>query len=116
MLPLDEVAAFVDLCVDGQGDPASRMLGNADHGPAPIHISDDPVAVVRFIGEHCAEFDALDQRSNTEGVEPMSRHQHTAHQVAKRICQRRNSGGPAALRLTYRLTLSQLLPGNRCLQ
>ena len=102
----DQVAAFVKLQVDGQGVRTSRVLGNADHGPTFVHILDDPVAVERLVGQHCIELDPLDQGGHTRRVEPIARHQHKAHEVAKRIGQRQNFGGPAALRLAYRLTLS----------
>ena len=103
---LDQVTTFVKLQVDGQGVRTSRVLGNADHSTTFVHLRDDPVAVEGLVGQHRAEADPVDQGGHADGVKAVSRQQDKAHEVAKRIGQRQYLGGPAALRLAYRLTLS----------
>ena len=103
---VDQVTTFVKLQVDGQGVRTSRVLGNADHSTTFVHLRDDPVAVEGLVGQHRAEADPVDQGGHADGVKAVSRQQDKAHEVAKRIGQRQYLGGPAALRLAYRLTLS----------
>lgn len=103
---LDQVTTFVEVRVDDQRFAASWVLRNTDQRPAFVHLRDDPVAVEGLVGQHRIEADAVDQGGHAGRVETVPRQQDEAHEVAQSIRQRQNFGGPAALRLAYRLTLS----------
>jgi hypothetical protein len=82
------------------------MLGDDDLRAALVQFGDDPVAVEGLVGEQRVKFDALDQRRDANRVEALPRQQNEANQIAERIRQRENFGGPAALGLAYGLALS----------
>lgn len=109
---LDQVAAFVDVRVDEQWLAAPRVLRNADQRFACIHVGDDPIAVESLVSQHRIEADPADQRCHADRVKAVSRQQNETDEVAQSIRQRQNLGGPSALRLAYRLTLS--LPFEPC--
>ena len=82
------------------------MLGDDDFRAALVQFGDDPVAVEGLVGEQRAKFDALDQRRDADRIEALPRQQNEANQIAERIRQRQDFGGPAALGLAYGLALS----------
>ncbi len=102
----DEVTGFVKLDVDGEWGASSWMLGDDDLRAALVQFGDDPVAVEGLVGEQRAKFDALDQRRDADRIEALPRQQNEANQIAERIRQRQDFGGPAALGLAYGLALS----------
>ncbi len=102
----DEVTGFVKLDVDGEWGASSWMLGDDDLRAALVQFGDDPVAVEGLVGEQRTKFDALDQRRDADRIEALPRQQNEANQIAERIRQRQDFGGPAALGLAYGLALS----------
>ncbi len=102
----DEVTGFVKLHVDGDRGASSWMLGDDDLRAALVQRRDDPVAVEGLVGKQGAKFDALDQRRDADRIEALPRQQNEADQIAERVGEREDFGGPAALRLAYGLALS----------
>ena len=96
---LDQVAPFVNVCVDVEGLGAPLMLRDYDLGLAFVHVCDDPVGIKGLVGDQAAEFDILDQGCDTDGVKAMAGQQDEPHQIPKCVGQREDFGGPAALRL-----------------
>jgi hypothetical protein len=60
-------------------------------------IFDDPVGIEGLVADQAAEFDVLDQGREADGVKAMAGQQDEPHQIPKRVGQRENFGGPAAL-------------------
>ena len=87
---LDEMPPFVHLPVDDAWGRAAWMLADDDLGAARIEIGNDGVGVERRIGDQGIERHAFDQRWHADGVEPMPRQQHEAHEIAERVGE---SGG-----------------------
>ncbi len=67
------MAPFIHLCIDSAGLDAAGMLRDHYLGAARIEIGDDGVAVKGFVAEQSGEFDALDQRLDTDRVVALSR-------------------------------------------
>jgi len=97
---LDQVAPFVDVLVDVERLGAPLMLRDDDLRLALVHVFNDPVGIKSLVGDQAAEFDILDQGCDADGVKAMAGEQDEPHQVPKRVGQREDFGGPAALRLT----------------
>ena len=102
----DEVTGFVKLHVDGERRASSWMLGDDDLRAALVQLRDDPVAVEGLVGEQRAKFHALDQRRDADRVEALPRQQNEADQIAERVGEREDFGGPAAFGLAYCLALN----------
>ena len=81
------------------------MLGDDDLGSAFVEVGDDGVAVEGLVAEQSAELDIPDQRSDADGVEQVTGHQHKADQIARRIGQSEDFRGHAAPGATDSLTL-----------
>ena len=96
---LDQVAPFVNVLVDIERFGAPGMLRDYDLRLALVHIFDDPVGIKSLVSDQAAEFDVLDQRRNADGVKAMAGEQDEPHQIPKCVGQRKDFGGPAALRL-----------------
>ena len=99
-------AGFVKLDVNGERRAPSLMLRDDDLRAALVQFSDDPVAVEGLVGEQGAKFDSLDQRRDADRIEALPRQQNEADQIAERVGEREDFGGPAALGLAYGLALS----------
>ena len=102
----DEVTGFVKFHVDGDWGASSWMLGDDDLRAALIQFSDDPVAVEGLVGKQGAKFDALNQRRDADRIEALPRQQNEADQIAERVGEREDFGGPAAFGFAYGLALS----------
>ena len=96
---LDQVAPFVNVLVDIERLGASLMLRDDDLGLALVQVFDDPVRIKSLVSNQAAELDVFDQGSDADGVKAMAREQDEPHQIAKRVGQREDLGGPAAFRL-----------------
>jgi hypothetical protein len=102
---LDQVAPFVDVLVDVERLGAPLMLRDDDLRPAFVQVFDDPVGIESLVGDQAAEFDTLDQGRDADGVEAVAGQQDKPHQIAERVGQREDFGGPAPLRLPDGLIL-----------
>jgi hypothetical protein len=102
---LDQVAPFVDVLVDVERFGAPLMLRDDDLRPAFVQVFDDPVGIESLVGDQAAEFDTLDQGRDADGVEAVAGQQDKPHQIAERVGQREDFGGPATLRLPDGLIL-----------
>ena len=94
---LDQVAPFVNVLVDIERLGAPLMLRDYDLGLTFVHVSDDPVGIESLVGDQAAEFDVLDQGRDADGVKAVAGQQDEPHQVPKRVGQREDFSGPAAL-------------------
>ncbi len=94
---LDQVAPFVNVPVDIERLGAPLMLRDYDLSLAFVHVFDDPVGIEGLVGDQAAEFDVLDQGRKADGVKAMAGQQDEPHQIPKRIGQREDFSGPAAL-------------------
>src|SRR5882762_1102251 len=52
-----------------------------------------------LVGDQTTEFDVFDQGRDADGVKAMAGEQDEPHQIPKCVGQRKDFGGPAALRL-----------------
>jgi hypothetical protein len=102
---LDQVAPFVDVLVDVERLGAPLMLRDDDLRPAFVQVFDDPVGIESLVGDQAAEFDILDQGRDADGVEAVAGQKDKPHQIAERVGQREDFGGPATLRLPDGLIL-----------
>lgn len=100
------MAPLVDFRVDWDRLCSPWMLGDGDESTTLIHVLDDPVRIKSLVGDEAVEFDAVDQRGKANGVATLARQENEAHEIAKRIGQGEDFGGPAALRLADGLILS----------
>ena len=100
------MSPLVDFEIDVARLASSRVLGDDDFRPAFIKVGDDPVGVEGLVGDQPAELDALDQRGDADGVEPLSWQQNEADQVPERVSQDQNLGRQTASRLAYGLARS----------
>jgi len=96
---LDQVAPFVNVLVDVERLGAPLMLRDYDLRFALVHVFDDPVGIKSLVRNQAPEFEVLDQGRDAYGVKAMAGQQDEPHQVPKRVGQREDFGGPAALRL-----------------
>ena len=96
---LDQVAPFVNVLVDVERLGAPGMLRDYDLGLAFVHVFDDPVGIKGLVGDQTTEFDVFDQGRDADGVKAMAGEQDEPHQIPKCVGQRKDFGGPAALRL-----------------
>ena len=96
---LDQVAPFVDVLVDIERLGAPLMLRDYDLRLALVHVFDDPVGIKSLVSDQAPEFEVLDQGRDADGVKAMAGEQNEPHQIPKRVGQREDFGGPAALRL-----------------
>ena len=102
----DEMTPFVNLGVDGDRFETIRALGNDDAGATLIQLGDNPVGIEGFIRDQRAEGDAVNQRGNADGVVTLARQEMEADQIAERVGEGKDFGGPATLGLAYGLALS----------
>jgi hypothetical protein len=102
---LDQVTPFVNVLVDVERFGAPGVLRDDDLRLAFVHVFDDPVGIKSLVSDQAAEFDVLDQRRDADGVKAVAGEQDEAHQISKRVGQRKDFGGPAALRLADGLIL-----------
>ena len=96
---LDQVAPFVNVRVDVERLGAPGMLRDYDLRLAFVHVFDDPVGIKGLVGDQTTEFDVFDQGRDADGVKAMAGEQDEPHQIPKCVGQRKDFGGPAALRL-----------------
>ena len=96
---LDQVAPFVNVLVDVERFGAPLMLRDDDLRLALVHVFDDPVGIKSLVSDQAPEFEVLDQGRDADGVKAMAGEQNEPHQIPKRVGQREDFGGPAALRL-----------------
>src|SRR3954454_24292025 len=90
------MAPFVHFGVDLERDGAARMLCDHDLSAALVKIGDNIIAVEGRVGDQGAEFDALDQRRDPDGVEALSGKQHKADEVAESVGEGQDFGRHAA--------------------
>ena len=102
----DEVSPLVHLLVDLERVSALRALRNDDLGAAFVHVFDDPIGIISFVGDQRAELDAVDERRDADRVVAIARQQLEAHEIAERVGQRDDLRRPAAFRLADGLALS----------
>ena len=100
------MAPFVNLGIDDERVDALRALGDDDAGAALVQFGDDPVGIESLVSDQRAELDAMDQRGNAHRVVALARQEVEADQIAERVGEREDFGGPAALGLAYGLALS----------
>lgn len=82
------------------------MQRDNDFGSAIIEIFGQSVGVEGFIGDEAVEFDAVSQRSDTDDVVALAGQENEIHQIAERVGQRQDFGGPLpVLQLASRLVL-----------
>ena len=103
---LDEVAPFVDFNVDRERLGTPWMPGNDDFRATLIQLGNDAVAVESFVRDQTIEIDTIDERRDTNAIEPLARQQNEAHEAAERICQRQYFGRHSAFRAAYGLARS----------
>ena len=96
---LDQVAPFVNVRVDVERLGAPGMLRDYDLRLSFVHVFDDPVGIKGLVGDQTTEFDVFDQGRDADGVKAMAGEQDESHQIPKCVGQRKDFGGPAALRL-----------------
>ncbi len=96
---LDQVAPFVNVLVDIERLGAPLMLRDDDLRLALVQVFDDPVGIESIVSDQAPEFEALDQGRDADSVKAMAGEQDEPHQVPKRVGQREDFRGPAALRL-----------------
>lgn len=89
------MAPTVDDRIDLKRRNALGPLGYADQCPTRVHFCDDPIAVIRLVPKQGIEVHAFYERRHADRIVAVSRQQDKAHQVAKRICEREDLGGPA---------------------
>ena len=94
---LDQMAPFVNVLVDVERLGVPGMLRDDDLRLAFVHVFDDPVGIKSLVSDQAAEFDILDQGRDAYGVKAMAGEQDEPHQIPKRVGQREDFGGPAAL-------------------
>jgi hypothetical protein len=81
-----------------QAAELSSHRGPPHHlGAARVEICDQGVAVESLVGDQSAEFEILDQRRHSYGVEPVPGQQHEPDQVSERVGQGQDLGGHATL-------------------
>jgi hypothetical protein len=102
---LDQMTPFVDVLVDIDRLGAPLMLRDDDLRPAFVQVFDDPVGIESLVGDQAAEFDILDQGRDADRVEAVAGQKDKPHQIAERVGQREDFGGPAPLRLADGLIL-----------
>jgi len=85
---LDEVAPLIDFRVDGERFGTPWMLGNDNFRATLIQLGNDAVAVESFVRDQTIKIDAIDERRDTNAIEPLAWQQNEAHEAAERICQR----------------------------
>lgn len=102
----DEVAPFVHLGVDGDRFETIRALGNDDACATLVQLGDDPVAIEGFIRDQRAEGDTVDQRGDADGIVALAGKEMEADQIAERVGEGEDFGGPATSGLAYGLALS----------
>lgn len=100
------MAPFVHLDVERDGLGAAWVLRDDDLRAAFIEVGDNVVAIESLVSEQSSELDAVDERSNANGVEAVARHQAEADKVPKPISQGQNLGRHAAFGAAYGLALS----------
>jgi hypothetical protein len=102
---LDQMTPFVDVLVDIDRLGAPLMLRDDDLRPAFVQVFDDPVGIESLVGDQAAEFDILDQGRDADSIEAVAGQKDKPHQIAERVGQREDFGGPAPLRLADGLIL-----------
>jgi hypothetical protein len=102
---LDQMTPFVDVLVDIDRLGAPLMLRDDDLRPAFVQVFDDPVGIESLVGDQAAEFDILNQGRDADGIEAVAGQKDKPHQIAERVGQREDFGGPAPLRLADGLIL-----------
>lgn len=100
------MAPFVKFGVDGDRVQASWALGDDDAGAAFVQFGDDPVGIESLVGNQRTEFEAMDQRGDADRIVALARQQMEADQIAQRVGEGEDLGGPSALGLAYGLALS----------
>src|SRR5215212_922848 len=102
---LDQVAPAVHVAVEVEAAFAAGFGRDHRRGAAGVEVRPDPVHIERLVAEQGVEIQTLDQRRHTDGVVPLARQQHEAHQVAERVDQGDDLGGQAAARASDGLGL-----------
>jgi hypothetical protein len=102
---LDQVAPFVNVLIDVERFGAPGVLRDGDLRLALVHVFDDPVGIKGLVSDQATKFDVLDQGRDADGVKAMAGEQDEPHQIPKRVGQREDFSGPAALRLADGLIL-----------
>jgi hypothetical protein len=97
---------FVELFVNGQRVQALRTLGDDDARTALVQLRDDPVGIERLVGDQSAEFDVLNQWRNADRVITLAGKEDETDEIAERIGQGEDFGGPSAFGLADGLILS----------
>lgn len=93
---LDQVAPGVERFVDLARRPALRALRDHDLGVPGDQVVDDPVRIERLVGDQAAEAEALEQRDDAKGFAALAGQELKADQMAQRVGQRDDLGGPSA--------------------
>ena len=102
---LDQMTPFVDVLVDIDRLGAPLMLRDDDLRPSFVQVFDDPVGIESLVCDQAAEFDILDQGRDADSIEAVAGQKDKPHQIAERVGQREDFGGPATLRLADGLIL-----------
>ena len=137
---LDAEVTLLGFWIDGQRVRASRVLGNADQSPSFVHRRDDPRAVAHLVRRPAVNCNAIRRKgaSITSNLVPVIRgrrcqaHAPASAQIAHGCQspplpshglhanhergQRQYFVTQPAIDLPFRVTLSFLLAGKRCLQ
>ena len=100
------MAPFVNRRVDGNRVQASRALRDDDAGTTFVQFGDDPVGIESLVGDQRTELEAMDQWGDAHRIVALARQEMEADQIAERVGEGEDFGGPAALGLAYGLALS----------
>jgi len=110
------VTPLVGIAVE-LGREAAVGFGRDDRlNPRLRQRLDQPVRVESPVREELSAGQPFDQRRRAAQVVGLPRQQPEVDEVAERVRQCDDFGGHTAARAPDGLTLSFLLPGNRCLQ
>src|SRR3954454_15309918 len=103
---LDKLTPCVEFAINLAGLTTLGMRRDDDGGAALIHRLDDPVGIERLVGDQGSEGDPLDEGRDPDRIVTLTRQQGEAHQIAQRIGQGHDLGGPAAPGLADGLAFS----------
>ena len=86
------MAPFIDFSINGERFGPPWMLGDDDFRATLIQHGDDAVAVEGFVRDQVIEIDTIDERRDTNAIEPLAWQQNVAHEAAESVCQRQDFG------------------------
>lgn len=97
---------LVYLGIDRNRLDAAWVLRDDDFGATLIQLGDDRIAVESLVSDQRVEFQAVDQRGESDRFEALAGQQHETDEIAQCVGKREYLGGHAALGTAYGLALS----------